>query len=239
MPDVLGYIFGVRLTEMPAGVRIRLILSVTAHAGVAQTLFRAVAFRPAASAFAQTTVTYVATLQPMNTNVTGSQASGNAQFTITGDTLAIDINVKEVPPDTIHWQHFHGFKDNRDATCPTAAAETNHDGIIDLIETEPSSGVTMVPFDDDPAAMDVAHGTYPKASADSTYHYQKAVSVTALQAAFSKAFTGQQLDLERRVVFIHGVPTDTKLPASVASLGPIPAHVALPIACGKIERVAR
>jgi hypothetical protein len=38
------------------------------------------------------------------------------------------------------------------------------------------------------------------------------------------------------VVFIHRVPSATKLAASVASLGPIPAQVTLPIACGKIER---
>lgn len=52
-------------------------------------------------------------------------------------------------------------------------------------------------------------------------------------------FPGQQLDLARRVVFIHGLPVDTKLPTSVASLGPIPAQVTLPIACGKIERVGQ
>jgi hypothetical protein len=36
-------------------------------------------------------------------------------------------------------------------------------------------------------------------------------------------------------VYIHGVPSATQLPSSVASLGPIPAQVTLPIACGKIE----
>jgi hypothetical protein len=193
----------------------------------------------AASAGAQTPVTYIAKLHAMNTNVTGSQASGEVRLTVTGNTLTIDINVNGAPPDMIHWQHFHGFKDNRDATCPTAAADTDHDGIIDLIETEPTSGITMVPFDTDPAAMDIAHGIYPKASANGTYHYRETVSLTALQAAFAKGFANQQLDLDRRVVFIHGVPADTKLPASVASLGPIPAQVTLPIACGKIERVAQ
>ena len=131
---------------------------------------------------------------------------------------------------------FHGFKDNQDASCPTQAADANGDGIIDLIETEPTSGTTMVPFDENPAGMDVAHGTYPKASADGMYEYREVVSLVALDAAFGKAFDGKQLDLDRRVVFIHGVPSATKLAASVASLGPIPAQVTLPIACGKIER---
>lgn len=184
----------------------------------------------------QSSMIYVAHLLPMNVNVTGFDARGDARFTITGDTLTISIKMQGVPPGIVHWQHFHGFKDNRDATCPTAAADVDHDGIIDLIETEPTSGTTMVPFDTDPVAMDIAHGTYPKASADGTYQYQVTVSLKALQAAFAKAFGGQKLDLDRRVVFIHGVPSTTKLPASVASLGPIPAQVTLPIACGKIER---
>jgi hypothetical protein len=174
----------------------------------------------------------------MNAQVTGSQASGEARLTVAGDTLRIDIDVKGVPPDTIHWQHFHGFKDEGKAMCPTQAEDVNHDGIIDLIETEQTSGVTMVPFDADPAAMDIAHGTYPKASADGSYHYHQTVSLKALQAAFGKAFDGQKLDLGRRVIFIHGVPDDTKLPATVASLGPIPAQVTLPIACGKLVQAA-
>jgi hypothetical protein len=97
----------------------------------------------------------------------------------------------------------------------------------------------MVPFDNAPAAMDVAHGRYPKASAKGGYQYRQSVSLKALSAAFAKAFDGQRLNLDNRVVLIHGVPDGTKLPATVQSLGPIPAQVTLPIACGKIERVSR
>ena len=35
---------------------------------------------------------------------------------------------------------------------------------------------------------------------------------------------------------MHGVPSATTLPASVDSLGTIPAQVTLPIACGRITR---
>jgi hypothetical protein len=58
----------------------------------------------------------------------------------------------------------------------------------------------------------------------------------ALKDAFAAKFPGQQLDLDRRVVFLHGVPTSTKLPATVASLDDIPAQVTLPIACGEIKK---
>ena len=85
--------------------------------------------------------------------------------------------------------------------------------------------------------MDIAGGTYPKAGADGTFQYQKTVSLKDLDAAFAKAFGDKELDLDRRVVFIHGILASTKLPASVASLGTIPAQVTLPIACGEIKRV--
>jgi hypothetical protein len=177
---------------------------------------------------------YVAQLHPMNAKVTGQQSTGEARFTVSGDSLTISVKVKDAAPGVIHWQHFHGFTDNRDASCATQAADKNRDGIVDLIETEPASGTTMVPFIDDPVSMNVAEGTYPRASADGTYEYQQTVSLEALTAAFSKAFDGAKLDLDRRVVLIHGTPNT--LPKSVQSLGPIPAQVTLPIACGTIER---
>lgn len=186
---------------------------------------------------------YVAHLHELNSEITGSHPTGIAHFTVRGDKLTIRIVMQGVPPGIEHWQHLHGFTDGKAATCPTGraateAADKNHDGIIDLIETEPDSGTTMVPFNAKPAAMDIPANTYPKASTRGTYTYKKMVSLKALQAAFAKAFNGASLDLDKRVVYVHGVPADTKLPASVASLGTIPAQVTLPIACGKIERVS-
>lgn len=180
--------------------------------------------------------TYTAELQPMNSKLTGLQTTGHAKFQINGDELVITIDVKDAPANTVHWQHFHGLEGTAVATCATPDADKNGDGIVDLIETEPASGTTMVPFDTMPAAMDVAHGEYPKASADGTYAYRSVVSLKDLTAAFTKAFSGQALNLDKRVVLIHGVPADTKLPATVQSLGPIPAHVTVPIACGQIKR---
>lgn len=192
----------------------------------------------AAIAAAPAHAVYVAHLHTMNAGVTQTATAGEARFTVNGDQLTIDIKVHGAPPDTVHWQHFHGFKDGQPASCPTTAADANHDGVVDLIETGKASGTTMVPFITNPASMDVAHGTYPTADAHGSYHYHEAVSLKALDAAFSKAFPGQQLDLAKRVVYIHGVPSATQLPSSVASLGPIPAQVTLPIACGKIARAS-
>lgn len=199
----------------------------------------ALVLAPAVASIAATpaNAVYVAHLHALNTNITKTPTTGEARFTIHGDKLTINVRVHGAPADTIHWQHIHGFKDGQQATCATASADANHDGIVDLIETGPASGTTMVPLITNPVSMDVAKGTYPKANAHGDYHYRETVSLKALDAAFEKQFPGQQLDLAKRVVYIHGVPADTKLPSTVQSLGPIPAQVTLPIACGQIEEV--
>jgi hypothetical protein len=182
---------------------------------------------------------YVAHLHPLNTKATGVETSGEARFPISGDTLTIRINAQGLPPGITHLQHFHGFKDGRAASCATQAADTNGDGIVDLIETEPASGTTMVPFTADPVSMEIVTDTYPKASDDGAYQYRKTVSLKSLAAAFANAFGGEKLDLDRRVVYVHGTLPNTKLPPSVASLGTIPPQVTLPIACGEIEQVTK
>ena len=137
-----------------------------------------------------------------------------------------------------HLQHFHGFaKGDQTSECPTARNDKNGDGIIDIVETEPVAGTTMVPFDADPIGMSAVNDTFPRTGADGSFSYEKTVSLKALEAAFAKKFPGQQLDLDRRVVFLHGIPASTKLPATVASLDHIPAQVVLPIACGAIKKV--
>ncbi|MCC7417302.1 MAG: hypothetical protein IT176_09180 [Acidobacteria bacterium] len=176
-----------------------------------------------------------AELTPMNAGVTGLESTGAARFVVGGDKLTISVRASKVPPGIMHLQHLHGFEDGRQARCATQADDANGDGIVDLIETEVVSGITMVPLSADPASLAIMTDTYPKASSDGTYQYQQTVSLPVLQQAFARAFNGQALDLERRVVYIHGVPPSSALPASVASLGDVPAQVTLPIACGEIE----
>ena len=183
-------------------------------------------------------VTYKAELSPLNSKTTGSDSSGEATFTISGDKLTIRITAKGVPPNMEHLQHFHGFaKGDRTSECPTTRNDKNGDGIIDIVETEPVAGTTMAPFDADPIGMSAVNDTFPRAGADGSFSYEKTISFKALEAAFTKKFPGQQLDLDRRVVFLHGIPASTKLPATVASLDHIPAQVVLPIACGAIKKI--
>jgi hypothetical protein len=87
--------------------------------------------------------------------------------------------------------------------------------------------------------MQIPTETCPKASPEGGYSHETTISSSPLQAAFAKAFNGQRLDLDRRDIFIHGVPASAKLAASAAFLGLIPASVTLPIACDRIERAAK
>jgi hypothetical protein len=194
---------------------------------------------PLVAQAAEGDASYRAELLPLNAMTTGAEAGGEATFVISGDQLTIRVTAKGVPPNMEHLQHFHGFAmGDQKSACPVAGSDVNGDGVIDIKETEALAGETMVPFQDDPVSMQIVSDTYPKADGGGSYTYEKTVPLKALEDAFTGKYPGQKLDLERRVVFLHGVPATTKLAPSVASLGDIPAQVTIPIACGVIEKSA-
>ncbi|WP_076642480.1 hypothetical protein [Lactiplantibacillus plantarum] len=159
---------------------------------------------------------YVANIVPLNAEGIGTAPHGTATFTETGNQLHVTIEMFDTPANTQHWEHFHGF--------------------VDLPETEPVSGTTMVPFDNAPHHMDVPNDNYPVADAQGHFAYEIDVPLGDLQAKFKEVFGTDDLELDKRVIYIHGVPQDLALPASVAGeVGMYDAHVTLPIAVGKIE----
>ena len=180
---------------------------------------------------------YEAQIKSLNSNVINLQTSGKARPVIDENKMHVTIDIKNAPSGIEHWQHFHGFSNEGIATCATEAEDANGDGIIDVVETESVSGTTMMPFNKFPAEMDIPTDTYPVADDNGSYHYEAEISMEDLESAFADAFGGSGLKLDSKVIYIHGVPSDTKLPQTVASIGDIPAHVTLPIACGKIKKV--
>lgn len=180
---------------------------------------------------------YKAHLTSLNADKIGSAAQGDAILTVQGEQLEVRIVMKGVPANIEHWEHFHGFPNAKDATCVTANMDKNRDGYIDLGETEPQSGTTMVPFNDKPEDMVIPTHTYPHASAKGDFEYTKMVPLKQLEQTFGRVYDGASLELDKRVIYVHGVPSDSDLPASVGSLGTVPSHVTIPIACGEIERI--
>jgi hypothetical protein len=179
---------------------------------------------------------YVARLLPINRKASGMSAEGEMRFTVHGDSLTIAVRVGGVPANIEHWQHFHGFPDGHQANCATIAADTSRDGYIDIRETEPVMGTTMVPFNADPVGMDIPTHDYPHADAKGNYVYDKTVSLVALQRAFGMKYGGE-IDLTKRVAQVHGVPESVALPKRVASLGTLSSRITIPLACGAIKRI--
>lgn len=180
---------------------------------------------------------YRAELEALNSSVTEAVPMGTAILTLEGDTMTIEVEAENLPAGMMHLQHYHGFVDGTQAECPTAEADTNADGITDLIETEAVSGITLVPFHDDPASLTLIAETYPEADEEGRYTYSQTVDLAALRQALQDEHGIEELGLDERVVYIHGVPEGTELPDTVQSLPDVPAHVTLPIACGLLELV--
>lgn len=191
---------------------------------------------PATGLAAPASQSFRAELMPLNASV-GGGARGTATLTITGDTLTIEADVQHLSPG-MHMIHIHGFPaGDKAASCASAAQDTNKDGIVDLAETGPVSGTTLIPFDGAPATLKIASDTYPKADADGTFRYRASVSLTKLDAALKKQFGIDSLQLDRRVIYVHGIPASSHLPAIVKSLPGVPATITLPVACGVIRAV--
>lgn len=181
---------------------------------------------------------YEADITPLNADKIGTAAKGHARFEVQGDELVVTITMTGTPANSQHWMHFHGFPDGQDAQPATIAQDANHDGYVDLPETEPVSGTTMVPFNASPEHMRIPEDTYPVADAQGNFTYEKIIPLGTLRNSFEKAFNDRELHLEKRVMYVHGVPEDFKLPATVQ--GAIAGHTAnttLPIAVGKIRKI--
>jgi len=182
-------------------------------------------------------IRYEAELTPLNSNVTGLETSGKAEFLLSNDTLYVTIEVENAPPNIQHWQNFHGTPAADETRCVTMEDDKNGDGIIDLFEIHPASGRIMVPFNANPAAMNIGNYTYPVADENGYYKYEKAIPMEELANSFANSFEGYDIHLEKDAVYIHGVPKNTKLPSSVESISGVPNYLTIPIACGKIKKM--
>jgi hypothetical protein len=181
---------------------------------------------------------YLARLQPVNAEMSDQAVSGVALFVVSGDSLTILVEAAGLNPGQMHLQHYHGFTDGRDAACAPAAADDNADAVVDLIETRDYSGITLVPFHEQPASLEIQATTYPTASQpDGEISYVQTVPIPELERALQREHGIGALDLERRVVYLHGVAPATVLPETVQSLGEVPAHVTLPVACGELRQI--
>ncbi|NLB83129.1 MAG: CHRD domain-containing protein [Synergistaceae bacterium] len=192
---------------------------------------------PGAAFAAPLSQVFKADLTPLNESA-GGGAKGTVTLTVNGDELTIEAEVTGLNPPGMHMIHIHGFTEgNKAATCAGPEQDKNGDGIIDLIETEPVSGTTLIPFHDQPGSLGIPSDKYPVANAEGKFTYKKTVSLKELNEGLKKTFGIDDVQLDKRVIYVHGVPDTPPLPDTVGSLPGVPAKMTLPVACGVIREV--
>lgn len=98
----------------------------------------AVVLIPTAASADHANGTYQTTLDPLN----GSNGSGMATISVTGDQATVDLSWSGLP-ETFqdnpypHVQHIHI---GAEGTCPSPDADANGDGIVDTVEGQPAYG---------------------------------------------------------------------------------------------------
>lgn len=167
-------------------------------------------------------------------------ASGTATFSLTGDALTVTVDAAGADTSTTIRQHVHV-----NGACPTQAADTNADGFIDGVEAGAVVGLVLVPLDGDISTQSAGATGFPVSDATGAYEWADTVSFSTLISDLTAAdpdpndqlakLTGTDIELDTRVVQLHGVADTLALPGTVAALPGLTPQQSLPIACGAIE----
>ncbi len=153
------------------------------------------------------------------TALNGSGVSGSAELTLMGDQLTVKVNATGLEPDMVHPQHIHGFTGNKgNSNCPTSAADTNDDGLVDLVEGLPSYGGVLlelyVPIDE-----------FPVADANGVLTYERTFTLGETEfAEEGELISSSDISpLQNRTIVLHGMTVNGDYVAT------------LPVACGQIK----
>jgi hypothetical protein len=200
--------------------------------------------------------TYTANLQPVPLNTPSGAASGTLTLTLTGNQAQITENVTglatTLPTDTStlaslgipaafagkpfpHVQHIHG---GAAGTCPTAAADANHDGLITTAEAQPNYGPILTTLSVAPGGTANADGTNVTiAPSGGSFTYNRTITLDQT--------TLQSIKAGNAVIVVHGLNPANAPKASLTtpnSVGltlpgeskPVAAIATAPALCGTL-----
>jgi hypothetical protein len=180
--------------------------------------------------------TYLASLRPLNSQLSGFIPSGQTQIKIDGEIFSVK-SVLDDGASVTHRQNIHlGIR------CPNAGDDSNQDGYVDAEEALRAVGGIIIPLDSDLQAQTA--GTYPRGS-EMTYTRQIDLDLLLRDLrdrdpnpndSVVKLADGESFSLEGRVVLIHGANNSVSLPESVASMNGETRQVSMPIACGILRK---
>ncbi len=186
--------------------------------------------------------TYVATLSALNNGV-GGPISGNVSISKEGGRLIAYARVNGGAPSTVHQQRVHVG-----TSCPTAANDANGDGYVDAVEGFNHVGKILFPLDADISSQERGSSIWPAGDIYGYYHWERATSYERFisdlrepdlneENDFAKLGVNGDLNLDGRVVILHGAPETANLPDTVATRGRLRNFQTIPIACGVIRKV--
>jgi len=183
-------------------------------------------------AFAQGTAqkVFMADLKPLN----HSHAHGQAVLQKDGRMLDTKIVTTDMAPGLPHAQHIHGMA-QAISECPTLAADTNDDGLINTAEGLPSYGpiqVSLTTRGDTSPSSALAVNRFPVANSNGLLRYDRDLSVSRKVAR----------NLGKFAIVQHGVDLNHNgrydFSAGPSELDPsLPQEATIPANCGVIDRV--
>src|SRR5437870_7599183 len=77
------------------------------------------------------------------TQLNGSGVSGSGKLVLNNNKLQVNLSLSGLEANQSHEVAIRGMSSGN-STCPTSAADTNHDGIISLSEAQPSVGNVLM-----------------------------------------------------------------------------------------------
>lgn len=185
---------------------------------------------------------YLAVFETLNPQIT-SKITGAFTFARykDEDELVGDVRITNAGPKLIHAQNVRVGR-----RCPDAKDDTNGDGIIDAREGEAVYGQVLFPLDGDLSTQSSHDGEFPVGDNYGNYIYSRVTKFSSFikdlrsknsGEGYTKLNSNEPLDIEGRVVVIHGVDAAMDLPSSVGTIGRMSNYQSLPIVCGVIYKV--
>ncbi len=185
---------------------------------------------------------YLASLNPLNEKNIG-QTKGSVEILIFNDDFTAKVIVGGSPRNVRHLQNIMLGK-----KCPTESDDLNQDGFIDFREALRVTGEKLIPLDSNLSDQLEGLSFGPVANSSGDYFYKRSAEMSQLIADLvspdpdptdfiTKLGIGLPLNLDGRVILIHGASDEDTLPPTVSSTVEESAESLLPIACGKFVRL--
>ena len=152
-----------------------------------------------------TTEVFRTTLMPLN----NSGVFGTATIRLTDGQYSVKIHAFGFEPNKEHAQHTHGHVDKRNSECPAPSADTDHDGLVSLIEGLPFYG---------PVLQSLTPFQTPTLNGMEIYHNSFAVDTSSADKDVTPP--------ERHEIVLHGLTVNGAY------------NALLPVSCGHLVKVA-